>query len=277
MNRPESVRSVLLSVLSVLTAITVLAAAETADAPTIPVDAAAAGRRIAEEMKRRDAGFGDSLSEATMVLIDRAGGEVRRQFRFSILEDVADAPRSLIVFREPRDIAGTALLAHAHRDRDEDQWLHLPALRRTKRIAVRGRTGAFVGSEFSYEDLVPWALERWTYVHRRDEAFDGRPCHVVEMRPVYADSGYRRQEAWIDQERFQPVRIDSFDLQDRPLKSLRLDDWKRYLDRHWRPQRLRMSNAQSGAATTIDLSPYVFRSGLTAADFTDAAMARAVR
>lgn len=42
----------------------------------------------------------------------------------------ADGDKSLMVFDEPRDVKGTATFTHAHKQRADDQWLYLPALKR---------------------------------------------------------------------------------------------------------------------------------------------------
>ena len=38
--------------------------------------------------------------------------------------------------------------------KDDDQWLYLPALGKTKRIASSDQSGAFMGSDFNYSDLI---------------------------------------------------------------------------------------------------------------------------
>ena len=63
------------------------------------------------------------------------------------------------MFDEPRDVKGTAFLIHAHKQEADDQWLYLPALKRVKRISSSNRSGSFMGSEFSYEDLGAQELE----------------------------------------------------------------------------------------------------------------------
>ena len=91
-----------------------------------------------------------------MVLKNKAGNESVRKFRSTILEaaDASEGDRSIITFSEPRDVHGTALLTHSKIEPDDDsQWIFLPAVKRVKRISSSNRTGKFVSSEFSYEDL----------------------------------------------------------------------------------------------------------------------------
>ena len=100
----------------------------------------------------------------------------------------------IIVFSKPRDIRGTALLTHANVEpSDDDQWLYLPAVKRVKRISSSNRTGKFVSSEFSYEDLGSQEVEDYTYKWLRDEPCPtdaSLTCHVTESYPKNPKSGY---------------------------------------------------------------------------------------
>ncbi|MCY3732308.1 MAG: outer membrane lipoprotein-sorting protein, partial [Rhodospirillaceae bacterium] len=129
------------------------------------------GLDIATEARERGRGFGNFTARQTMVLRNRQGQESRRELRVKVLEVEGDGDRSLFVFDEPRDVAGTALLIHAHREAADDQWLYLPALTRVKRISSSNRSGSFMGSEFAYEDMSVPEVEKFTYRYLREE-----PC-----------------------------------------------------------------------------------------------------
>ncbi len=238
-------------------------------------DPAERGREIAEEADRRARGFGDYEARLEMVLYDRRGGETLRELDLQTLEISADEERSLIYFRSPRDIRGTGLLTYSHRDRDTEQWLYLPALRRTKRISVSGRSSPFMGSEFAYEDLVPMHVDQYEYRFVRDEELEGTPCFVIERTPTYDGSGYSKQHVWIDVAEYRVLRIDSWDRRDRPVKTLRLGAYSLYLDRLWRPGEARMVNQLTEELTLLRWRDYRFQTGLTESDFSRAALARA--
>lgn len=237
---------------------------------------AAKGRAIAEEVIRRDDGFMDTVVDLQMTLGNAEGRERTRNLTWSMLEsdDPGEGDRSLTVFHEPRDIAGTAFLSHTRIDSDDDQWLYLPSLKRVKRIAAANKSSAFVGSEFAYEDLLSEEIERFDYLWLRDEDCGDERCFVIERRPKYDDSGYLRQIVWIDQAGFRPRRIDYFDLRDRSLKTLTFHDYRLYLDRFWRAQELRMENVRSGKFTVLQFGEFQFRTGLTGQDFDPSALRR---
>ena len=104
--------------------------------------------------------------------------------RVKVLEVEDDGDRSLFIFDEPRDVAGTAMLVHSHKDAADDQWLYLPALTRVKRISSSNRSGSFMGSEFAYEDMSVPEVEKFTYRYLRDEPCGELTCTVVERFPT---------------------------------------------------------------------------------------------
>ena len=93
------------------------------------------GVEIAEETSRRDDGFGDFTVQGQMILKNKAGKESVRKFKTTTLEmtDPAVGDKSIIVFSEPRDVKGTALLTHTKIEPEDDsQWIFLPAIKRVK-------------------------------------------------------------------------------------------------------------------------------------------------
>ncbi len=248
-------------------------AEEAADRAVTPQEK---GRSIAEEAERRYDGFGDSVVDLSMRLSNEEGRERTRRLTWKTLE--ADLPgdgdKSLTIFHEPRDIAGTAFLTHTHVDRDDDQWLYLPSLKRVKRIASANKSSAFVGSEFAYEDLLSDEVEKFNFLWLRDEACGEIQCHVVQRVPTYPDSGYSKQVVWIEQEDFRPLRIDYYDHENRLLKTLAFEDYRLYHERFWRAQQMRMDNRLTKKQTTLTFGDFEFRSGLGDRDFDPAALRR---
>ena len=249
-------------------------------AVALPPDAGAQspeekGLAIAEEMDRRDRGWGDQSADLAMILRNRRGQESRRAIRVSTLEVEGDGDKSLTVFDSPRDVKGSAFLSHTHATKPDDQWLYLPALKRVKRISSANKSGPFMGSEFAYEDLASQEVGKYRYKWLRDEALDGRKTMVVERYPEYEHSGYTRQIAWIDGEMWQPVRIEFHDRKDAPLKTLTMEDYRQYAGRYWRPGRMHMVNHQTGKSTELRWSGYRFGAGLGERDFDRNALKRA--
>lgn len=248
-----------------LLAIVMVAVAAPAAATT--EDPAAKGLAIAKEVEHRDLGFSDYTVEGTMILKSRQGEESVRHFELRTLEVEDDGDKTLNVFHEPRDVRGTTVLTYSHGLIPDDQWVYLPALKRIKRVASSNKSGPFVGSEFAFEDLGSWEVKKYTYKHLSDDTLDGRDCFVIENTPAYEYSGYTRQVEWVDQEIYQPRRIDYYDRKGTLLKTLTFKDYEQYLGKHWRANEMLMENHQTGKTTRLVWKNYRFRAGLTEQDF----------
>ena len=233
------------------------------------------GLAIAREVDARDTGWGDFQAKMSMLLRNRHGEESLRQMRVKSLEVEGDGDKTLIVFDEPRDVKGTALLTFSHKTKDDDQWLYLPALKRVKRIASRNKSGPFMGSEFAYEDLASQEIEKYTYKYIRDDELDGTPVFVIERYPVSKYSGYKRQVVWIDKARYIPLKIEFYDRKNSLLKTLTFKGYRQYLDRYWRAEEMFMQNHQTGKSTLLTWKEYRFRTGLKDSDFTRNSLKRA--
>ena len=132
------------------------------------------GLAIATEGDHRNDGFGDSSSTMQMILRNKQGEESKREIRNRSLEGKDDGDKSMIVFDQPKDVAGTALLTFTHKKADDDRWLYLPAVKRVKRIASSNKSGPFMGSEFAYEDLGSQELEKYKHKYLGDVQPQGR-------------------------------------------------------------------------------------------------------
>ena len=147
------------------------------------------------------------------------------------------ANKTLFVFDEPRDVKGTAFLVHAHKEESDDQWLYLPALKRVKRISSSNRSGSFMGSEFSYEDLGAQEVEKFTYRYLRDEPCGAFTCTVTEQVPTRKIGLPAARSSGRDKEELRLWKVEYFDRKDSHLKTLTLDKYEAHLDRYWRARR----------------------------------------
>ena len=232
------------------------------------------GLAIATEVDNRDKGWGDVAVDGEMVLKNKAGNESTRKFRSTILEatDTSEGDRSIITFSEPVDVRGTALLTHSKIEPDDDsQWIFLPAVKRVKRISSSNRTGKFVSSEFSYEDLGSEEVADNAHIWLEDAtcAHDGAlTCAAVESRPRNKRSGYSKRVSFIDLDEYRVHQIDFYNRRGDLEKSLKFQDYKQYEGQFWRAHVMIMENTQTGKSTRLSWGDYSFRMGLTERDFT---------
>ncbi len=234
------------------------------------------GFAIAARADRSDRGFQSSVSDMTMVLKNAHGQETSRTMKNKILEvpDETLGDKSIIVFKTPSDISGTALLSHARILDPDDQWLYLPALKRVKRISSVNKSGPFVGSEFAFEDFTALELGKYDYKYLRAEPCGALMCDVIERYPKYEYSGYTKQISWIDQGVYQVRKVEFYDRRDGLLKTLTLDEYKKYEGNIWRPHKFHMENHQTGKSTELLYSNFKFKTGLDDNDFNKGVLTR---
>ncbi len=233
------------------------------------------GLAIAVETKNRDAGWADMQADMKMVLRNKQGQESLREIRLKSLEMENDGDKSLSIFDKPRDVKGTAFLSFSHAVGADDQWLYLPALKRVKRISSRNKSGPFMGSEFAYEDLSSFEVEKYTYKYAKDETINDADSFVVEQFPVDKNSGYTRRVVWIDKQEYRAQKVEFYDRKNSLLKTLSYHDYSQYSDKHWRPDMMKMVNHQSGKSTDLKWSDYKFKAGLSEKSFNKNTLKRA--
>ena len=233
------------------------------------------GLAIAVEADNRDQGWGDQATTSKMILRNSQGAESTREIRGKALEVKGDGDKSLTIFDTPRDVKGTAFLSFTHTLKADEQWLYLPALKRVKRISSSNKSGPFMGSEFSYEDISSQEVDKYKYKFIKDDKFNGRDVFVMERYPQYKKSGYTKQVTWIDKKMYQPLKIEFYDRKKSLLKTLTQHDYKLYLNKFWRPSRLEMTNHQTGKSTTLLWKSYKFKNGFKSRDFDRNSLKRA--
>jgi len=217
-----------------------------------------------------DEGWQDMSVRMEMTLVDATGRSSTREVMKQMFEDGNSPDKTLGIFLQPADIKGVVMLTHEQSYGADTQWLYMPVLRRTKKINAENKSGSFVGTEFSWEDISTTELSKYTYRYLRDEGEQW----VVERTPNYDYSGYSKQITWVDKSNYQTVRIDFIDRKGDLLKTLKQSEWKLYLDRYWRASLFEMVNHQNHKKTVLRMSDYAFRQELEPRRFSSLGIAR---
>ncbi len=234
------------------------------------------GKAIFEEADRRDQGYGDIELYQEMWLTNSQGKQSRRVFQMKYLEGLnGTGDKTLIIFKEPKDTQGTALLTHGNLADDDDQWMYLPNLDRVKRIAPAAKTAHFVGSEFTFEDLANREVEDYKYKLIEESEYRGMPVHIVELIPTDYKSGYSKQIVWIDADEYRLHKVEFYDKKDALQKTLLFEDYRQYLGKYWRAHRTLMTNHQTNKQTELKVpDEYAFQQGLEEVDFAKSRLKR---
>jgi len=210
-----------------------------------------------------------------MTLRTRKGQEIVRQMRSKAFEVDGDGDKALTIFDTPLDVKGTSFLSFSHISGNDDQWIYLPALKRVKRIASKNKSGPFLGSEFAFEDLSSFEVEKFNFNYLGEGELNGQTMFMISMDPVDKYSGYTKANAWVDTEHYRVHKIDFYDRRDTLLKTLTISDYKLYKDKYWRADKQNMTNHKTGKSTDIVIKNLEFDVGLKESDFNENRLKRA--
>lgn len=180
------------------------------------------GKEIIEVHRKRHT-VRSAADEVVMLLVDGSGNKKVRTLRSYAKQFEDGLTRTLVVFVEPKDLEGTALLTWELGKGQHKQWIYLPGQTALQLIAERARRSAFMGSDFTYEDLQPDRIENYEYSAPKSETVDGADCHVIEVTPASEekrkDSSYGKRVVWIRKDIFFTVKIEYFDRSNRHVKT----------------------------------------------------------
>ena len=99
-------------------------------------------------------------TESSMTIYSPSGDKrVRKMTIVSKLYENGSLEKKLIRFIEPADVKGTGFLSFDYLKKNDDKWIYMPALRKTRRIVSSENAKSFMGSEFSYADMSTPAVE----------------------------------------------------------------------------------------------------------------------
>ena len=164
------------------------------------------------------------LNESTMTLTNDKGQQrVRKMRSASILQPNGIDSKLLIRFLFPGDVQGTGYLQIQHHDGEDDMWIYLPALKKVRRLVANNKKDSFVGSDFSYGDILLPVVDTYRHQLLRSEPIDGEDCYVVEMIPateqIKKDYGYSKWIAWVRKTNFMEKKAEYYDASGRLLKT----------------------------------------------------------
>ena len=245
--------------------------------PTLPAVARAddaKAREIMRKVNERDDGD-NQTSEIKMVLIDSRNNRRERELR-SFRKDRGADTLTIMFFEAPADVKGTGFLTYdyAETGKDDDQWLFLPALRKSKRIASSDKSGSFMGSDFNYADMTEPDLEDYDFTLVKEEDLDGHKTWQIQSVPrneaVKDETGYEKSIVWVRQDNYVVLRGVRWVYKSPRLKFMKVNKLER-IDGIWVASELQMVTREGNAtvhATVLQFNNVRFNQKLSEDFFT---------
>ncbi|MEY4467388.1 MAG: hypothetical protein RIR21_1181 [Pseudomonadota bacterium] len=213
--------------------------------------------------------YADSTSETTMTLTNKSGQQrVRKTFGTSKLDANGIDNKRMTRFLEPTDVKGTVSLLVEHSDKDDDIWIYLPSVKKVRRLISSNKKDSFVGTDFSYGDVIGHKVKEWNHTIVKEEEVDGKPCYVIESTPkdatVKTNTGYSKRIGWIQKDNFVTVKSVSYDEAGELLKEAKYSHWKEVdtVKHKWQAGILEAKNLQTGHSTVIAIDQFKVNNGV---------------
>ena len=240
------------------------------------------GMEIARKTDERDDGANVSR-KLTMELIDKRGKSRIRETR-AFRKYFGEERRTAIFYETPSNVKGTAFLVYDYPNADvnDDQWLYLPALRKTRRISASNRGDYFLGTDFTYEDIKlesKLSVEDYNFQTIGKEVIDGHEVYVVEGTPVDAKTakelGYSKTKAWVDTKNWMIRKGEFWDVAGNHLKTTYIKDI-RLVQNIWTGHTVEIENHKTRHKTKFTFSEVDYTTVIDDDFFTQQTLVRGI-
>jgi hypothetical protein len=210
----------------------------------------------------------DFMMRANLDVFDKDGHGKKKRFTLRRVGSAGDS-KSLVVFTDPEEIRGVALLSINRRGVNDRQFIYTPATHRVRSVAAQERSGRFIGSDFTYEDIAERVLDDFTYrLLGSDEFIDGHKTYKVEATPVDPGrSQYKFMYYWVAQDVPVILFAEMYDANGQKIRTLHASGLKRESG-IWGARRTEMTTVQDGTRTVLTIDGVKFNTGLDEKLFT---------
>ncbi len=213
----------------------------------------------------------DMEGELTMTLTNARGEERVRNLRQFSKKD-SKVEKKIMFFLAPADVRNTSFMNWSYTDgSNDDQWIYLPALKRTRRISSDSKSDYFMGSDFTYDDLGDRHPIEDEHTLLREEIINGYECYVVESVPKDDSYIYSKTITWVIKDVYVGLKREFYDRDGKLLKELNIKSFDK-IDGFWTILETEMKNVQRNHSTTMRFENIKYNQGISDSRFTERSM-----
>jgi len=216
-------------------------------APQISAQTAAS---IMESAKNRVTS--DTVSSRSRMVITAKDGSVSERVIDQYSKDGPNGARTVIVFQSPATVAGSRFLTMDKASGGSDQWIFLPSLGRSRRIASSESGGNFMGTDFSYDDIssMDRSVSLDTHTLLREENVNGKPCYVIQSVPKDSSYQYSKTITWVDKQDYLIYKSEMYNRRGEIAKIMEMSNF-RDIQGRLSPMQTKVATVAAGTSTTI--------------------------
>jgi outer membrane lipoprotein-sorting protein len=225
---------------------------------------------------------GEQLTQqVNITMIDKRGKKQERSLVW-YRRDYTDQRKSIFFYKSPANVKGTSFLTYDYNmtDKDDDQWLYLPALRKTRRISAANRGDYFLGTDLTYEDVKLTSKigeQDYNFTIKEEISKSGIDYIIIEGIPktekIARELGYGKVVYSIDKEINMPRMIQYWDISGNELKVIQFSEIRRVQD-IWTAHRINAENFKTDHKTIIHFQEADYQTIVSDEMFTETTMTR---
>ncbi|PLW95833.1 MAG: RND transporter [Marinilabiliales bacterium] len=212
---------------------------------------------------------------STLTIMDAKGNERVRQTT-TASKKFGETTKIITKFISPADVKGTGLLVYDHKNQDDDMWIYLPALRKTRRIVSSEKGKSFMGSEFSNADMSAPKLDDYNYKILGETIYEDKNCWQIEATSVNDqvadDLGFSKKVSYVDKAGYFTYKNIFYDFDDEIFKEILLRDYEEIDDGKYMVRQMEAINLQNDRKSVMTIDKLQKGSDLTENSFTPAAL-----
>lgn len=211
--------------------------------------------------------------KANVILTDKRGS--KRALSFVAASKRYDPPlsKSIVRFSAPPDLAGAGFLQIQKKDGDDDRFLFLPALKRSRRISGNLRSSAFMGTDFTFADLDRRDLRDSDATVQGSEKLGSSSCYILNVVPRRDDTQYSHIELWVRKDNFLTLRMKMYDKANAQIKTFDAQEIRR-ISGNWFVSKSLMTDHRTGHTTLLALESIVVNAVIPDEEFSVRALER---
>jgi len=186
-----------------------------------------------------------------LTLYSASGSQRNRQLEVFMKED-GDLNKSYMRFTAPADIEGTAFLSLEQSNGDDEMYLYMPVLGSVRRIAGSQKSGSFVGTDFTYNDMTILGGGNYGEDYEATILEQSADEYVLRMDPLDDDISYHHTVMRVPSSNWFPTEIEFYEDSETVEKRLTNEQIEQ-VNGNWIARTITMEDVQNGTRTVLRL------------------------
>ncbi len=209
----------------------------------------------------------------TLKIYDAKGRERIREIS-TASKKFGEMNKTIMKITAPADVKGTAVLIYDHENKDDDMWIYMPALRKTRRILSSEKGKSFMSSEFTNADMSKPNMDDFEYKILSSETYNEHLCWKIETscknEDIEDENGYNKKIVWIEKVTYLCHKIEFYDFAGELFKTQYMEQYKKQSNAKYFAFYMKMENIENGRESIMTIDQFQIGSTLKESTFTPA-------